>query len=313
MKLSIILPCYNGAATIAQQMEALCRQSWDGGEWEVIVSNNGSTDNSMDIVEQYRHRLPNLQIVSAYTPPGPRLGVSHSYNVGFEAATGDAFVLCESDDEVGEGWLQSMGDALRQHEFVVAQMEYHKLNPAWMLRQVGKNPQELTIPKLTFYPFLQYAWGCSFGLRRRVYEKLGGFNSNVKYACDSDYCFKAQCAGIDIQLVPGAVIHYRLRGSLKALFKQQRNWGEEFMWLARCYGAPTAKFSVIRKSISVAQEGLKGLTLFPAYWLGLPNSRSNLYMWLKGFAFHVGEIKGLGRPIVPAMQPPTSLKVASPA
>jgi glycosyltransferase involved in cell wall biosynthesis len=308
MKLSVVLPCFNGAATIAQQMEALCRQSWDG-EWEVIVSNNGSTDDSMAIVEQYRHRLPDLKIVSAYTPPGPRLGVSHSYNVGFKAATGDAFVLCESDDEVGDGWLQAMGDALREHEFVVAHMEYHQLNPDWMLKPVGQNPQETTIPRLTFYPHLQYAWGCSFGICRSVYEKLGGFNTDLKYACDSEYCFKAQCLGIDIYLAPGAVIHYRLRGSLNALFKQQRNWGEEFMLLARGYGAPTAKLPGIRKAISVAKFASQGLVLFPAHWLKRPDGRRNLYFWVKSLAFQMGEIKGLTRPVDPAMTLPQGAKI----
>ena len=66
MKLSVILPCINGAETIAVQLEALTRQSW-AGEWEVIVVNNGSTDNSMEIVERYRDRLQNLQIVNAAT------------------------------------------------------------------------------------------------------------------------------------------------------------------------------------------------------------------------------------------------------
>ncbi|MCY7394267.1 MAG: glycosyltransferase, partial [Leptolyngbyaceae cyanobacterium CAN_BIN12] len=75
MKLSVILPCFNGAETIAVQLEALTRQSW-AGEWEVIVVNNGSTDNSMEIVKRYRDRLQNLQIVNAYQPPEPRRGVT---------------------------------------------------------------------------------------------------------------------------------------------------------------------------------------------------------------------------------------------
>lgn len=117
MKLSVILPCFNGADTIAVQLEALANQQWSE-PWEVIVSNNGSTDESMAIVERYRNRLPNLLIVDAHAPPEPRRGVTHSYNTDIKAATGDAFVFCEADDEVAPGWLTAMGEALKHYDFV---------------------------------------------------------------------------------------------------------------------------------------------------------------------------------------------------
>ncbi|MDB5945273.1 MAG: putative b-glycosyltransferase, Glycosyltransferase Family 2, partial [Ramlibacter sp.] len=130
MKLSVILPCFNGAATIAVQLDALIRQQWPGG-WEVIVVNNGSTDRSMEIVEQYRDRLPGLSIVQAHVPGTARLGVPHSYNCGIKAATGEAFVFCEADDEVAPGWLMAMGKALAQHDFVAARLDHEKLNDEW--------------------------------------------------------------------------------------------------------------------------------------------------------------------------------------
>jgi cellulose synthase/poly-beta-1,6-N-acetylglucosamine synthase-like glycosyltransferase len=85
VKLSVILPCYNGAATIAVQLDALTRQHWPGS-WEIIVVNNGSTDSSMEIVDRYRARLPPLAIIEAHVPGTRRLGVPHSYNVGIGAA-----------------------------------------------------------------------------------------------------------------------------------------------------------------------------------------------------------------------------------
>jgi len=64
MKLSVILPCFNGAKTIALQLEALAHQCWSE-PWELVVVNNRSTDRSMQIVQSYRNLLPNLQIYSA--------------------------------------------------------------------------------------------------------------------------------------------------------------------------------------------------------------------------------------------------------
>jgi glycosyltransferase involved in cell wall biosynthesis len=110
MQLSVILPCYNGAETIALQLEALAQQQWSGS-WEVIVVNNGSTDDSMNIVEQYRDRLPHLRILEAYTDrTKPRLGVVHSYNLAIQSTQSDAVAFCEADDEIAPGWVAAMGE-----------------------------------------------------------------------------------------------------------------------------------------------------------------------------------------------------------
>lgn len=53
MKLSVIIPCFNAANTIAVQLEALAQKHWCES-WEVIVSDNGSTDETVAIVEQYQ-------------------------------------------------------------------------------------------------------------------------------------------------------------------------------------------------------------------------------------------------------------------
>ena len=88
MKLTVIIPCFNAANTIAVQLEALAQQHWCE-PWEVIVSNNGSTDETVAIVEQYQKKLPNLRIVDS----SDQGGAAHARNVGALAA-GDV-----SDDE----------------------------------------------------------------------------------------------------------------------------------------------------------------------------------------------------------------------
>ena len=55
MELSVIIPCFNAEVTIVVQLEALANQRWSK-PWEVIVSDNGSTDNSMEIVKSFMKR-----------------------------------------------------------------------------------------------------------------------------------------------------------------------------------------------------------------------------------------------------------------
>src|SRR5262245_53435164 len=117
MKLSVIIPCRNAVKTIEAQLDALCQQEWEGG-WEVIVADNGSMDGTREVVARFFGRLPPLLLVDAST----RRGAGHARNVGVKAATGDAIVFCDADDEVGAGWLSAMGNALTRHDFVAGRI-----------------------------------------------------------------------------------------------------------------------------------------------------------------------------------------------
>src|SRR5262245_29795227 len=136
MKLSVVVPCLNAEATLGAQLAALSRQSWPDG-WEVIVADNGSTDRSREIVESYRGRLPRLNLVDA----SDRRGHAHARNLGAAAATGDALLFCDADDEVAPGWLAAMGRALAGHEFVACRYDQEKLNPP-AVRRTHLNPQK---------------------------------------------------------------------------------------------------------------------------------------------------------------------------
>jgi glycosyltransferase involved in cell wall biosynthesis len=282
MKLSVILPCFNGAETISLQLEALASQQWSG-EWEVIVSNNGSTDDSMEIVECYRDRLPNLRIVNAHHPPEPRLGVTHSYNVGIQAATGDAFAFCEADDEVAPGWVAAMAQALAQHDLVAGPLDYTKLNPDWLVKGFGTGIQLKGFNVVEFIHSAPYASGCNMGMRRSLYETIGEINEAIRYVWDMEYCWRVQDAGFQLHFVPDAVVHYRLRQTLGALFRQNRNWGEEQALLRRFNQKAISRIAIVKDSISVLINVLGVVTIF---------SKARLARWAFNTGWYVGNLQG---------------------
>ena len=282
MKLSVILPCFNGAETIALQLEALANQQWDG-DWEVIVSNNGSTDDSMEIVERYRDRLPNLRIVNAHTPPEPRLGVTHSYNVGIQAATGDAFAFCEADDEVTPGWVAAMAKALINYDLVAGPLDYTKLNPDWLVKAFGTGIQLKKFNVVEFIHPAPYASGCNMGMRRSTYETVGSINQAIRYVWDMEYCWRVQDAGFQLHFVPDAVAHYRLRHTLRGLFRQNRNWGEEQALLRRLNHREIGRLAIVKDSVSVLINVLGVVTIF---------SKTRLARWAFNTGWHVGNLRG---------------------
>ena len=294
LALSVILPCFNGAETIAVQLDALAAQDWQDG-WEVIVVNNGSTDGSMQIVEQYKDRLPALTIVEAHVPGTVRLGVPHSYNMGIKAATGDAFVFCEADDEVAPGWLAAMGQALREHPFVNARLDHLKLNPVWLHPPEGDGYQSVGLFKVTCHPHLMTATGCAFGLQRSLYEKLGPLSTDFPMVHDAEYCWRAQLAGYTLHFEPNALIHYREKSGSRARFRQGRNWSRDFTLLLQHYGLPTTRFARSRQLVSVCRSLPPVLVAGLMCLVDKQRGKALLAEWSWNVGWSAGRLSGLAQ------------------
>ena len=293
MKLSVILPCFNGSSTLAVQLEALTRQHWPGG-WEVIAVDNGSTDDSVEIVRRYEGRLPGLRIVQAHVPGTKRLGVAHSYNTGIQAATGDAFVFCEADDEVAPGWLQAMGEALAGHPFVVARLEHRKLNPDWVLPPSSDGERYSGISRSSTPPHREWASGAAFGLQRSMYMALGPLSTEFPVSHDMEYCWRAQAAGYPLHLEPRAVVHYREKALLKGRYAQGRNWGRDHARLEWHYGEPRKPFARLRQGaflLRMLPAGL-GAALLAVATRGL-EPRRRLADWVWNFGWAAGRWQAL--------------------
>src|SRR5262245_52337279 len=126
--LSVIIPARNVADTLRVQLDALAAQAWEPG-FEVVVVDNGSTDETPKIVAEYAARDARFRLVDA--PHGS--GVSFVRNRGIEAANAPAIAICDGDDIVGPAWVAAMGDALVTHEVVTGPIEVDTLNPAWLV------------------------------------------------------------------------------------------------------------------------------------------------------------------------------------
>ena len=68
---SVIMPVYNAAATIGEQLEALAHQDFAGG-WELLIADNGCTDRTRDIAANFADRLP-MRVIDASAEKGTAL------------------------------------------------------------------------------------------------------------------------------------------------------------------------------------------------------------------------------------------------
>lgn len=276
MEVSVVIPCLNGAAYIRAQLDALAAQQWPGA-WEVIVADNGSTDASLRIVEEYRDRLPVLRIVDASDRPGQ----PHALNAGARAARGEAVLFCDADDVVGQGWLAAMAEALRSHDFVACRIDTRRLNPPWLH---WMRPQEQGLQVYRYPPYLLHAGGGTLGVKRAIFNAVGGFDESLPYVHDTDLCWKIQRSGTPLEFVPAAVIHMRMRRSLRGLMRQARAWGVYNAILQMRYRPAATPPPGLRSELAA----WKNLLLNRPFRI---RSRGDLAQWLWHLGWRLGRLR----------------------
>ena len=215
MQLSVVIPCYNAAATIGEQLEALACQEWEGG-WEVVVSDNGSTDGSEEVIHSYRDRVPNLRIVDSSAARGE----AHSRNIGIEQARGAWILNCDADDVVAGNYVAAMAEALTAYDFVACRLDAQRLNAPWQT-QSWPCGQESSL--LDFSPrFLPFGGGGTLGFKRFVFDRVGGFDPTFEARTDNDLCWRVQLAGIPLHFVTETAVYYRYPAANSKMYRQSR-------------------------------------------------------------------------------------------
>ncbi len=282
MKLSVVIPCLNVADTIATQLEALAKQQWSD-PWEVIVADNGSTDGSMDVVKRYESHLPNLRIVDA---SGKR-GQAYARNMGAKAAMGESIIFCDADDEVAPDWLVAMGEALSKWDFVACRIDVYKLSPPWVAK-TRNHSQARGLQTSGELSFLPHAGGGTIGVKRRIHEEVGGFDESCRLLEDTDYCWRVQLKGTTLHFVPDAVMHVRLRDTLKGTFRQSLGWGEYGTLLYKKY----LPLGMPRRTWKQGIDAWKYLIVGFIKNVHKIRSRRDLVPWARRLGTRMGQLKG---------------------
>jgi glycosyltransferase involved in cell wall biosynthesis len=240
VKLSVVIPCLNGARTLPELFEALADQSLDE-EWEIVLADNGSDDGTVDLIERYRERLPQLRIVDA----SAKRGQSFAVNTGAREARGEWLAFCDADDVVGVGWLAAVARALERHELISYAQEEARLNPRW-LQESRERIFSYSLPKTWFPPFVPFTGAGCMAMHREVFEQLGGFDEEMPLE-DLDFCLKAHLAGRELVLAPDAVLHYRYRQTYSGIFRQAYMYGLGVAAVQRRYKRPGERYPKQRR------------------------------------------------------------------
>lgn len=107
-KISVIVPIYNTSKFLRACLDSLVNQTFK--DIEIICINDGSTDNSLEILEQYRNKDERIKVISQENG-----GISAARNKGIELASGDYISFIDSDDYVDNNFYEKLYDAIERN------------------------------------------------------------------------------------------------------------------------------------------------------------------------------------------------------
>ena len=168
VKLSIIVPVYNTRDYLAACLDSVLGQGLS--DYEIIVVNDGSTDDSELLAKEYAQRFPGL--IRLITTENGGLGAAR--NVGLEAARGDFLLFLDSDDSLEAGALREILGAI-DGSFDIGIFDLAQVNPSGDVIGILRGSGKTGSYKLDDYPELlfQPPSACNKLFRRSLFLDSG--------------------------------------------------------------------------------------------------------------------------------------------
>lgn len=135
MKVSVIVPVYNMSKYLAKCLDSLLAQTLE--DLEIIVVNDGSTDNSQEIIDEY---VQKSEKIKAFEKPNG--GLSDARNFGLEKAVGQYIGFVDSDDFVSAEMFEKMYEKAVEHQAEIVLCDLEKVNERGeAFRDLPQSPQ----------------------------------------------------------------------------------------------------------------------------------------------------------------------------
>lgn len=241
---SIVIPCLNEEERLGACLDSIFSQDYTRDRYEVIVSDNGSTDRSPGIAREK----------GAVVVEAKRRGVAAARNAGVSAARGEIIVSIDADCVAAPGWLARLVEAFRDSQIGCAGGAIEPLDEGETsdLQQYLIEKGHLSQEQHINHPFLPHAATANAAYRKTVFDRIGTFDESLRSGEDKDICWRMQIeTDYKVVYAPEAVVFHPYESDPRALFRQKR---------IHAYGE-VAMFKKYRRRM-----GRKRKTLKETYW-----------------------------------------------
>lgn len=212
-KISVIIPVWNSARRIVMTLKALAEQTASRDLFEVIVVDNGSTDDTADAVRKF-------DFVTLLSEPIP--SSYRSRNQGLAAARGEYVLFTDGDCIPASNWVEQAFEIVKKLPDIGLYA-----GEIVLFREEGARPaaaryEELTAFNQRYNVQRGYCVTANWLCRRADLIAIGGFNSDLLSGGDSECSRRMVAAGHKIIYVPEMIVSHPTRASLGQLIRKRR-------------------------------------------------------------------------------------------
>src|SRR3989338_5309755 len=241
---SVIISTYNRANLLRQCLDALSNQSVPVSEYEIIIVNDGSTDNTAEAVRDCRKNHPGLNIVYKEQKNG---GPSKGRNAGIALAKGDIVFFTDDDCIVPDRWIETLAEGYKKHPEVAGVGGWYEnakeiLAKSWyarymdhmfyrMFKERGISDKEINNNIFSRNPAGNTS---NMSYRRDILIKVGGFDEKVGFVglIDLELKKRVMDLGFPLLYIPYNVLHLKPLGA-KEIVRKYFNRGRGFCHICK--------------------------------------------------------------------------------
>jgi mycofactocin glycosyltransferase len=217
---SIIVAVYNRADEIGSCIKSLLDLDYPGSKCEIIVVDDGSTDDARDVVSRYPVKLVSRE---------QNCGQSAARNAGVLAAQGDIVAFTDSDCIAEPSWLQDLVPYFEDSRnalvggYVASFYQESVLDRYEEAKSPLNMGNEVVAGAGAESDF--YVPTCNMLVRRDAYLKMGGLSENLRVGEDVDFCWRLKEDGFRLVYVPRGRVRHKHRNRFRETFKRRFDYG----------------------------------------------------------------------------------------
>ena len=205
--ISIVVPVYNGAATIEACVQSLLRLESPGAAVEIVIVDNASSDRTLRILERYRTQIRVLH---------ERVrGAAAARNTGIRNARGDIIAFTDADCIVEPRWLRNLVPALCNEAVGIVGGPILSILPCNRIEKFGEKIHD---HRRALEDASAYAITMNWASRRAVLEEAGLFDESLLRGQDGDLARRIRMRGYRLVFCAEAIVRHRNERTLRGLF-----------------------------------------------------------------------------------------------
>lgn len=210
---SVVVPVYEDPAGVRDTLQRLRAQTYPDDRHEVVVVDNGSSDETPAVVRSFAERAGPIEL----TFERRRQGSYAARNTGIEQSSGDLFVFLDADVTVEPTWIADVVERVERTGVDYLGCAVEEYVPADESGLLGGFDVALAFPVEYYVGEKQYAPTCALAVRREVIEAVGPFRSDLVSGGDREFGERVAAAGFEQDVATDLVVRHPARTTVREL------------------------------------------------------------------------------------------------